>query len=342
MGRGAVRAKERAEAQRRRAAADEPMFANRTRPPMGRSVAQRRAKAKRRDVKLSEPGKINRVDITSNENSNKTISVTSGVVNLKYYESLLQDGVVLDLTFVDSGDAIDGEPAVSGLPINGEENVQAQFTDNHGNSLIFNNEKYNSFYVRKVTPIGNDSTKSAVNLQLCTKEHIRNDKGSSVAGRLDGKISLSVKSILQDKEYLGSLKDLDIEETSNNVNYYGASDKPYYVLNRISKDAIPSGASGGQSYTGNSAGFLFYENYDSINFKSIDSLFGQDKKLSIVYNNSPGEANTPKGYDVKALTYDKDNTMDITKKLKAGAWNTKNIQFNPFTKEYNLSPLSAE
>ena len=34
--------------------------------------------------------------------------------------------------------------------------------------------------------------------------------------------------------------------------------------------------------------------------------------------------------------------MDVTKKLRAGFMNTKNIEFNPYNMEYNVSSYSAE
>ena len=215
MGRGAVRAKERAAAAKRRAdAGDNAMFVGQPgKRQMGRSAAKRRQQAKKKRAKLSSSSLIERVDITSNKDKSKTVSVVNGMINLKYYESLLQDHIAADITFADTGGAIDGKTALSGLPINGEENVQLKFTDNQGNTLLFNNTDNNSFYVKKVTPIGDDSSKTSVNLQLITKEAIRNEK-CGVEIRQDGKISDHIERILKDKEYLATQKELDIEELS--------------------------------------------------------------------------------------------------------------------------------
>ena len=169
----------------------------------------------------------------------------------------MQDHIAAEVTFVDSGGAIDNDTVLSGLPLVGEENVQLKFSDNQGNTLVFNNKNNNSFYVGDHTPIGDDSTKSSVNLQLITREAIKNGK-TGVEIRLDGKISEHVERLLTDKEYLATEKDLTIEETTNNVNYTGAKSKPYFLINKMSKDAIPSGESNPNA-TNNSAGFLFYE-----------------------------------------------------------------------------------
>ena len=204
MGRAAVKAKERAAAAQRRAAAggDAMFVGDSTKRQMGRSAAKRRQDRRKREKEIQRaagPSFIEQVDITGNKNQ-EVVSVVNGMVNLKYYESLLQDHVAADITFVDAGNAIHNKTALSGLPIVGEENVQLKFSDNNGNTLAFNNKGNNAFYVKKVTPIGDSTTDSSVNLQLITKEAIKNDK-VSVMTREDGKISEHVKKVLTDKEY---------------------------------------------------------------------------------------------------------------------------------------------
>jgi hypothetical protein len=45
-----------------------------------------------------------------------------------YYESILQDSVRATVTFVDTGNAIDGKTVIEGLPLVGEEKVSLKFT----------------------------------------------------------------------------------------------------------------------------------------------------------------------------------------------------------------------
>ena len=107
---------------------------------------QSQAIAKAEARKAEAAAFIQKVIITKNGgksgwfSSGKTVDVANGVVNLKYYESLLQDHVAADITFVDAGNAIHNKTALSGLPIVGEENVQLKFSDNNGNTLAFNNK----------------------------------------------------------------------------------------------------------------------------------------------------------------------------------------------------------
>ena len=71
----------------------------------------------------------------------KTVDVANGVVNLKYFESLLQDHVVMEVSFADSGGAIDNKSAVDGLPIENEAKVEVKLRDTKKNKLEFTDRK---------------------------------------------------------------------------------------------------------------------------------------------------------------------------------------------------------
>jgi len=249
--------------------------------------------------KGSDPSFINTADIISNKDG-QSVSVSGGTVSLMYYESILQDAVRATITFADSGNAIKDKTALDGLPIVGQEKVNLKFTDNNENVLEFSDKNTNSLYVNKVTPLSDDTTKSMVQLDLTSKEFILNEK-IRLNTRFDGKISEHIKKILTDQNYLATEKNLDIEETSNNYNFIGNNRKPYYAMNWLSKNAI----SATSQKKGDSAGYFFFETSEGFKFKSIDGLLSQEKKKSIIYNQSPDARgkNLPEGYDTKALEY---------------------------------------
>ena len=90
---------------------------------------------------------------------------------------------------------------------------------------------------------------------------------------------------------------------------------------------------------GKSAGYFFYETSKGFHFKSIDSLFAQEQKKSIIFNETTG---IPKGYDLKALQYSKDNNVNVQNKLKMGAYSTRTILFDPFTTYYEVITPNAK
>ena len=166
------------------------------------------------------PAFIEGVNIASNSDQGKTVDLSTGVIRLQYWESILQDSVRATVMYADSGNTIDEKTAIDGLPIVGQEKVQLTFTDNNEETLDL------TLYVNNVKPFYDDSTKSAVLLDMVSKEFILNQK-VRVTKRYDGKVSEHVKSILEDVLKLKDTEDdtttksLDIEETQNNYNFFG-------------------------------------------------------------------------------------------------------------------------
>jgi len=283
--------------------------------------------------KGAEPSFIDKIDIVSNKNQSKNVSVAGGTIRLMYYESILQDSIKATITFADTGNSIDNKTVIEGLPMVGQEKVFLKFRDNNEQTLNL------VLYINKVTPLADDTTKSMVQIDLASKEFIMNEK-VRLNTRFDGKISDQIKKILKYQNYLGTEKNVDIEETSNNYNFIGNNKKPYYAMNWLSKRAVPNLPDA----KGNTAGYFFFETSEGFKFKSIDSMLSQEKKKSIIYNQTPDSrgANIPAGYDVKALDYSKDNRVDVQEKLKMGAFSTRTVLFDPFNCYYEVITPNAK
>ena len=281
------------------------------------------------------PAFIEGVSVASNSDQGKTVDLSTGTFRLQYWESILQDGIRATVMYGDSGNTIDEKTAVDGLPIVGQEKVQLKFTDNNEETLDL------TLYVNSVKPFYDDSTKSAVLLDLVSKEFIMNQK-VRVTKRYDGKVSDHVKTILKDvlKVDEEKITDENIEETQNDYNFLGLNKKPYYILNYLSKASVPST----QNSDGNTAGYFFYETSKGYNFKSIDSLLSQEKKKSIIYNETPdnGGKDIPEGYDMKALQFEKENAVNVQNKLRMGAYSTRTVVFNPFNCKYEVLGKEAK
>ena len=311
---------------------------------------------KQAEVRQAGPSLLQQIDVVSNENKNSTVSLISGTVRVLYYESILQDTVRASVVFSDAGNTMTrtvktakGQgnksrtrtdkkkiSAVEGLPIVGEEQVSLKFTDNKDNTIKFGND--NSMYINSITPIPTDSqtTGKAYELDLVSKGFIDNEKERVRYCSAD-QISEQVKKIFE--EVLKTEKELDIEDTKNPIQYIGKNRKPFYVLNDLSKKAV----SAGSQELGFSAGYFFYETSEGYKFKSIDTLLSGVKKKSIIYNETPDTAGKgiPPEYDIKALTLDTDNRVNVQKKLAQGAYNIRSIAINPFDTKYETKIIDA-
>ena len=282
------------------------------------------------------PGQISMIKIASNSDQSKSYDITKDgwPVEFHYYESIFQDVIHASVTYVDTGMVgSQKESIVQGLPITGSETVKLKFSD-------WNDEELEvELLINKVTEVLADADKSLVTLEMNSKELFDNDK-VRINTRFDGAISDHVKKILEDDEYIGTEKTLDIEKTVGTYNKICNNKKPFYMMNWFSTVAAPEGKEG------NSAGFLLWETSEGFHFKSIDWLFDSNKnkkKKSVIYTDTPdgGSLPAPPGYDIKAIRFDRDNRNNIKDKLEQGAYSTRLITFNPFNCYYEVTYPNA-
>ena len=281
--------------------------------------------------KGSEPANVTKITVYSNQGG-KSVSLLGGFSQLTYTESIMSDTITANVLFVDSGSSVDNKSVRDGLPLVGEERVELAFVDNGGNEISV------TMYVNKINPISNKAQKSALSIDLVSKEYIMNEKTRTKA-RYDGKISDTVSRIVQ--ETLESDKTVDAEPTVNELSYISNTKKPFYTISNLCKKGVSS-----ESQTlGSTAGYFFYETSEGFFFKSIDGLLDQEPKAKTIYNETPdtGSGSVPEGKDFKVLKYDKKDNVNVQEKLKMGALTTRQVIFDPFTCFYEvINPKTDE
>jgi hypothetical protein len=259
---------------------------------------------------------INLFEITSNYSGD--LEVTPGVVELNYYESLLDNSVRVTSTLVDAGGNNFSLYEDGSINLTTGERVQLKMVDGYGFRLDFINEKH--LRIDKVRDIEESTNKMAVTLDLFSKECIDNELDQyRVRQRFDGKISDSLNKILT--EILKTEKDIDIDETLNNLSFIGNVEKPFYKCTWLAARSVPDV----QNSKGNLAGYFFYETYDGFKFKSIDKLFiDQEPKRKMIFNNTIGEI--PEGYDTKILDFSFDSSLDLKSSLVTGSQTSSKLE----------------
>jgi hypothetical protein len=281
---------------------------------------------------LSSPALIKSYNIASNDGV-KTAELIGGIIKLQYYESLLNDTISANILYVDTGASVDGKTVLDGLPLVGGEKSRFIIEDNQGTELTV------TLYANDITPLSDDTHGQLVSISSVSKEYLLNEK-IRLYEKFKGKISIAVKKILTDANYLGTEKDTTgIDDTfEEEYNFMGNAKKPFYSINWLSKKAVPA-VSGEATASGKTAGFFFWETSEGYYFKSIDTLLGQSPKKYIIYNDTPDDCgkNVPEGYDTKALSFSKNNIQTTVDKEKVGARNTRLVAFNPFDGQYKVS-----
>ena len=283
---------------------------------------------------LAGPANIQKIGIASVENEGTFVDVSAGIMELRYYESILQDSPKATYIFADTGNSINKKSVIEGLPLRGSEPTLIVMTDNYDNEISI------EMVCSKASTLTKDTTKSTVMLTLDTEEHYYNGS-SSIRELFEGNIADTIKKIFTATSPAGlaSVKEVDVEEVGNPLSYYGNGFKAYYILNNLAKKSKPQGGGGLKS-----AGYFFFGTSEKMIFKSIDSFFDEDKnprKLSIIYNNSPDRTKgIPEGYNVKALSFETD-IADASKQSEQGSKVTKQITFDPANFNFTHIVISA-
>ena len=272
----------------------------------------------------ASPGNIQKFKISSNQ-SDKAIDLSGGVVEFRYYESVLSNNVTATAVIVDSGYESEGETikaskgVLDALPIRGGERADIVIEDNNENKLTFKPMK--GLYVNRVRDADPGTSKDVFFVDFASKEYFANEQ-QRVIKRYEGKISNHVKEILNS---LGEVKIEQIDNTSLTYNFIGNDRKPFYTCTWLASKAVPD------KDVGTRAGFLFYQTRDGFNFRSIDKIFEEEPVKKYMFNNT-GEP--PVGYDGNILDYSIDSDVDLKQNLTLGTYNSRAIYFNPFAMDY--------
>ena len=275
-------------------------------------------------------GQINLFEVYSNYND--PVDVSSACIELNYYESILDNTVRAEATFVDTGyrKDEDGSSVFEKDDVNmtSGEKVFLKITDGYETQLSFIEDKQ----LRINGDPGassEDVNKVVFSVDMYSKEAIDNKHADNwVYGRYDGKITDSVESIL--RTCLKTPKNLIIDPGFNPYNFIGHTEKPFYLCTLLGKKCVPDLPDA----FGKLAGYLFYETYDGYNFRSIDMLFMQKPKRTLIYNQLIGEI--PEGYDGKILDYSFMGTINLDKLVNSGAMSTiRKQEFNRMKNVYS-------
>lgn len=265
--------------------------------------------------------KFNFVEIQSSE-TNKKIDLTQSMVFCDYYEDILSPCVMMTIQVAAS------YSIYNGLPIRGGEKVELDIETASGNFKLTGDY---AMYVYKVSAIVADGTKEYFTLHLCSREGLTNETARVQKKYIKKPINEHVEAILKDVLKTKKYKSKNIEKTSNSYSFIGTLKKPFHVLTWLGPKGVPATSSSGNSgkTAKGVAGFLFYENRDGFNFRSVDTLVSQTQsqtgstsKESIPkYKYDPGvtEANvTSNNFNI--INYNFEKNTDLMKSLRVGMY----------------------
>lgn len=273
-----------------------------------------------------------KVELLSLDGS-KRIDLTNSIMFCDYFEDILSPCITMTMQ-ISANYSIFNE-----MPIRGGEKVVMDIRTPSGDFVL---DGDNGLYVYKVSGLVSDATTEMFTLNLVSREALTNET-ARVQKKYEKKpISDHVASILKDVLKTKKFKSENIEKTANSYSFIGTLKKPFHVLTWLGPKGIPSttGVSGNSGKRGRGvAGYLFYENKDGFNFRSIDSLvsptnvqFGSTSLKNIpkyTYTQVIEELSIES--DFKILNYNFEKNIDLMKSLRVGMYSNVTYFYDLYT-----------
>ena len=283
--------------------------------------------------------KPNYLLIESLDGSN-TIDLTNSILFVDYYEDILSPCITMTIRLLNVNTLLNS------LPIRGGERVAFSISTLFGD-LEFNDER--TLYVYKVSDINPGSTNELLTLHLVSREALTNETDRCMK-KYSGNISTTVEEILENTLSTDRFESSNIERTSNSYSFIGNQKKPFHILTWLGPKSMPVSNGGGTSGDSELAeangvgGFLFFENKDGFNFKSIDSMVSGTQ----IGNSSADSSSITKyffsqimesGYtdsEYRILNYTFNKNIDLMKALRVGMYANKTYFYDFFNNRLDV------
>jgi hypothetical protein len=271
----------------------------------------------------------------------KSVDITNSLLFFDYYEDILSPCVTAVAVIMNSSSLFNI------LPIRGGESVIIDVSTAFGDFVLDDNY---SMYVYKVSGLDAEKGKEMFTLHMVSREGLTNET-VRCQRKYQGNLKNTVISILKDELVTEKYEEDNIEVTSNDYSFIGNNKKPFHTLTWLGPKAVPAtGPAGGTSGGGQTgeakgtAGFLFYENKEGFNFRSIDSLVSPTQ----IQIGSTNKENIPSYFytqviednkvanEFKILNYNFEKNSDLMKSLRVGTYANKTYFYDLYTNKLDL------
>ena len=242
------------------------------------------------------------------------LEISGGNATISYWESISDPDIKVQLANI-----VDVDQFVSRYGITGGEllTLRVKFTkEGDEENKDFEITKDHKLVLNAITDVITTSRAQRATLQFVSQESLI-DETARLSKRFTGNISNIVNEILiTDKKGIQTKKKFEAKDSSFNIyTFVGNMKRPFDTIQWLA----PKAATDKED-----CGFLFFENYDGYNFRSIKKMIESKpvKKYTRVDS-------TPYGEDSLNITNAKINqTGDLIKNLRIGTYANKTIYIN--------------
>ena len=164
----------------------------------------------------------------------------------------------------------DADDVSSSLPFLGQERLLFSVSTPGRGKIDFNNHHAIIYNVK--TRVQKSDRAQTVLVEFTTLDNYKNSF-TRVSKSFKGEISTIVRKILKGSENLGSKKRVNIDITKNVRKFVIPNLRPYEAIHTLQREAI--------SLEDSAAHYIFYENPIGYHFRSLNSLYGKQRNLTV-------------------------------------------------------------
>ena len=259
--------------------------------------------------------------------SGNIIPLNGLTVSISLFENIFSPTMSGTITLLDANSI------VSNLPIIGQEflsfKIKTASITEEGTSVI--DFTKNPFSVYKIDQRIEGTNSELITLHFASPEMLRNLR-TRVSKSYTNTIDNIAIDVIQNSRYINSKKDLFIEETVGVRKIISPNSNPFTFIQKLSSEAI--------SKNNGSPFFLFYENKEGFNFRSLDSLYAQP--ITAEYNTGEFYHQESSGTVVKnvleeysrPISHEMVAVNDTVKNVRGGLLASDLITYDIYSKKY--------
>ena len=250
----------------------------------------------------------------SGEQGFVVVSLTSNqLMEMHYIEDITKSNLLIMLKINDSGSGV-----LDSLV--GMDPIELVWTDDSLSKGMEGNVMSRSLVVYDIKDrIIKDGKQSQATLYCISIDAVRNSatKISRRFGKGGGQFTNEIVDELLTRD-LSSTRPLRVDKSTTKLSFVSPYWDPYTIISWLAWRSIEEGGSGKKS-----AGYLFYENADGYNFRSMDALTQQAESRDINVNYSPDDTEDEDDKDQKdinILGFSVSETSDLFRGINLGSY----------------------
>ena len=247
--------------------------------------------------------------------------ISNNIVEINLFENIFSSSLTGSIIFADTNNLTDN------LPIIGQEYISIKIiTPGMEDSTIdFTENVFCLYEVGNKTPATPKS--EIVEIKFCSPELLRNER-VRISKSFKETTDQIIKSILENPKYLNTKKKIYLESTAGIRKIVSPNYHPFHLIQNLTRESI--------SKYDDSPHFLFFENLNGFNFRTIQNLYSQGSQGEYHVGDVGFSQNVDQDYK-RIINFSIPSRNNSLADIKGGMLGSSLIMHDIYNKKYQKS-----